>query len=87
MVSAGRLGVLVEGKIKETGTVQRRLLAKPWSAHCLWMAEKAPRFKRLGATIARITLIIRYQFRHSHAKPNHRKRLLGSGPIDLALAA
>ncbi len=58
MVSAGRLGILVKGKIKETGTLQRRFLGKPLSAHCFWMAEMAPRLKRLGAANVCISLII-----------------------------
>lgn len=58
MISAGRLGILVEGKIRETGTLQRRLLCKPLSAHCFWMAEMAPRLKRLGAANVCISLII-----------------------------
>lgn len=47
-----------EGKIKETGTMRRRFLGKPLSAHCFGAALAAPSLSTMRAAMARKALAL-----------------------------
>lgn len=57
-----------EGKIKQTGTLRRRFLGKPLSAHCFGTARTAPRFERHGAAGCGNPLVFLGGKRHSCLK-------------------
>lgn len=57
-----------EGKIKETGTMRRRFLGQPLSAHCFGAALAAPRFWASRAAIAREALALQGFERHHRPK-------------------
>jgi len=57
-----------EGKIKETGTMRRRFLGKPLSAHCFGEALAAPSFRSPRAASRRKALALRGFGRHHSPK-------------------
>ena len=57
-----------EGKIKETGTMGRRFLGKPLSAHCFGAARTAPWFWPSRAAMARKALALLDFERHHSPK-------------------
>lgn len=60
MVSAGRFGDMAEGKIKETGTLQRRFWGKPLSAHRSLGSDAALRpTRRSAAKLGNLLFLLR----------------------------
>lgn len=57
-----------EGKIKQTGTMRRRFLGKPLSAHCFGAALAAPSFWSPRAASRRKALALQGFDRHSSLK-------------------